>query len=205
VTRFHLGLVGLASLTLVGIAFLTLPAEELTTLATAVQAVGLVVALSLAVLTLTRDRSDRKVDRTLSIHQEFVSGDVGDARDRLHKHLSRGEGNKFKRAGRLQLRDDPSLNIYDSLSTETPFSDCGLLLRFFERAEITLRAGLVDDELFLELLGRHATWWGEALSLDRHARPKLAVHCLADWAETRAHPSRDYYVKWRNSLARDFD
>ncbi|MBV1853396.1 hypothetical protein [Catellatospora tritici] len=155
-----------------------------------VQAVGVVAALGLAAATLARDNRDRRVDRVLALHQELMTGDLWQARQRLVTHLTKlgqdqrkkGEPDRVRRVTRTDLRRDGDASVYAD-GTGSPRIDADLIVRFFERAEAARRTHSLHLPLFGELIGRHALWWNVALIADdRTWTSRQSLTELADWA-----------------------
>lgn len=154
-----------------------------------VQAVGLVVGLTVAVLSLLSGNDANRVDRVLDLHRELVSGDVGNARSRLADHLRRvGQaqlGSHYVyQPEKGDLRRNPQANAYEDAAAgdARPATDRALLLRYFERADGALKEGILHHGLFHRLIGSHVLWWDAALineDLDRPHRHSLAL--LAEW------------------------
>lgn len=150
----------------------------------AIQTLGVLLALVVAVATLRSDSRDRRVDRVLSFHREFTTGEVGEARSRLGQ-LIKGRMVDGEIA-QSDIRNDLSLNTYGDVSrTATPVHDRNLLLRYFERVWIAHDRGSLDDLMLTALVGRHATWWDRALPQETTtARVPLAR--LAEWSNRYA-------------------
>ena len=175
------------------------------------QALGLAIGLTLAILTLGEDQTARKVDRTVDLHRELVSGEVGIARRRLAA-LLRIDGPhtappRVRQPKTGDLANDPALKTYDttprySETDGSPYDDRVVLLRFFERANATRRAGVVDPDLLYTLIGPHALWWDAALWNDDRARDhRRALSDLASWTAERVvrSPHGDHHA-WMVTL-----
>jgi hypothetical protein len=193
---------------------LTLPAKGLlpdqyTALATGIQALVVVVALFVAVLTLRSESRNRRVDRVHELHRELTTGEVGEARARLGAFLrSNGTQSDPVRITTLdELRKGP-LNSYPSNQEEQfakPRRDATLILRFFERARIAQTGQTVDDTMFAALIGHYAGWWALAIP-DSGTTSRRPLTALADWANEYAakHPKADGLTQWATSRKRDF-
>jgi hypothetical protein len=186
-----------------------LSAERFGAYATALQALGVLAAIIIALSTLQSDSRDRRVDRTIGLHEQLTSGDIGDARRRLARHL-RDLGNPaatVRRTAMSSLRDDAQCSRYDPvLDGRNPFDDVEVIVRFFERCRLVHLRGSVDEPLFVELLGRHAAWWNKALLPD-HTNARRALAELATWAEGCAAANRGRYhflANWGLTRAADF-
>lgn len=177
--------------------------------ATGLQALGVLIALILALITLDADRHDKRVDRVLALHQELVTGEIEGCRIRLIDHLrKRGGGRHVLAVTREDLQKDPRLSHYDGQSEYTPFHDANTVLRFFERANAAVKARTVHEPLFHELIVRHALWWNTALRSS--ATPwvgRSALEELTSWAELyeKVHGARiGYLASWRKNRDHDF-
>ncbi len=177
--------------------------------ASGVQAMGVLIALILAMLTLGADRHDKQVDRVLALHSELVTGEVQSSRIRLIDHLRRrGGGIYVHEATRDDLQKDPRLSAYDVKSEYTPLHDANTVLRFFERANAAIKARTVYEPLFHELILRYALWWD--LALLPSSTPwagRAALTELAAWGKLyeEAHGERlEYLTSWRANRAHDF-
>lgn len=162
-SRYLLVLVAVIVVALVApIPFLT--SQRYSAYASGVQAVGVLIALILAMLTLGADRHDKQVDRVLTLHAELVTSDVQDSRLRLIDHLRRrGGGDRIRGVTRDELQKDPLLSVYVKDADHTPFHDANTVLRFFERANAAIKAKTVYEPLFHELIIRQVLWWDRAL------------------------------------------
>jgi hypothetical protein len=195
------------SLILILLPAIWLTPERYSAYAGAVQAFGVLVALIIAVGTLRTDTKDRRVDRTLQLHQELTSGEIGEARRRLGIHFrEKGSGTIVGRAHIADLRDDPGMSKYTLFPEESPYQDVNLLMRFFERARLVQVRESIDEPLFVELIGRHAAWWESALLPDQ-TNARLALKELASWVNQYARDHRSDYQflkNWGLTRARDF-
>ena len=192
---------------------LTLPAPWLTpdkysAYALAVQAIGVLATLGIAVATLRGDSRDRRVDRVLAFHQELTSGETNAARVRLVQHLrENGRNSRVLQVSTTQLRDrDSKLSGYrDASVNETPSDDVGLLLRFFERAWLAQATGSLEDSMSASLIGAHAGWWDRAI-LPSPSPARAALAELAAWANKFAetHKSESQFTNWGKTRQKDF-
>lgn len=164
-----------------------------------VQAIGVVVALTVAALTLQADSRDRRVDRVLALHQELVTGEVQAARVALVRHLRRRPDRRAISVSLERLDKDPELSRYAEDSehpsgdrSRTPGLDARLLLRFFERADAIRTSGAAYLPLYAELIGGHALWWSKHLipSSDGSSGLTRAVCNIGEWLEgyAQSHP-----------------
>jgi len=209
-TKRALWLVGAVTL-LIGLILLPtawLDMERFKVWISIVQAVGLIMALTFTTLTFRRDSKDRRVDRVLALHAELMSDPVASARRRLVRLIrSRTKDGKVLRLSRDELRTNPEYKIYSFSSDNHPFEDSSIVLRFFERATAALAADAVYKPLFVELLGRHATWWDIALEPEGVSVPRKPLEDLARWSNefTREHARAFPYLEgWGVNRERDF-
>lgn len=173
----------------------------------ALQALGIVLALVVAVATLRSDSRDRRLDRVLGFHRELTSGQVGEARSRLGELLKSNNANGavLKPVQLVDLRKGGPVDHYaDQQLPSTPQHDLNLLLRFFERVWIAHERGSLDDLMLVAMVGRHATWWDMALSRKERTGGPLAL--LADWSNEYAlhHANEPSLAAWGQTRSRDF-
>lgn len=174
-----------------------------------VQAVGVMVGLSLGVATLIGERSDRQVDRTLALHLELTDGSTSEARIRLVDHIRAHSNGPLVRPiseRQLKNRKDPIAKYATRGADSTPRRDTAKLIRFFERAWMAQQAGAVNEPLFVELIGRQAAWWNLAIDVE-HSNSKKNLNDLATWANEFALRYRDKYpflADWGATRLRDF-
>lgn len=172
--------VGLAFLLVLTTPALWLNNGQYTALATAVQAFGVVVALGLATETLITDSRDKKTDRTLDLHAQLVlSGPLNTARVRLVDHLRKhGSDRQVISVTRDDLTPEKNGRFSAYADGDAiPVHDTNLVLRFFERANAALAAGIIDYPLFHELLAGHAP-----LVAARHPRRRTTAHSRGSFA-----------------------
>ena len=210
--RISVAITALLVLTLI-IAVPILDADQYQALAAAVQAVGVVGALTLAALTFLGDSHDRRVDRALHLNELLTSGELNEARSRLLRHLERhhvaGTAGVRRIVSVGELTNDPTLKKYTSeVEGATPRLDVNRILRFMERANAARRGGIVDERLFHELIGRHAAWFSVALSADKSPSILAPLLQLGSWANSYAASWRGskppYVARWGESRVRDF-
>jgi hypothetical protein len=205
----YLFLLAAAIIIVLVVPFPFLESQRYSAYASGVQALGVLIALILAVLTLGADRHDKQVDRVLALHSEFVTGEIQAARIRLIDHLRRrGGGLYIQGATRDDLQKDPRLSAYDQEPEHTPFHDANTVLRFFERANAAIKAKTLYEPLFHELIIRHVLWW--ELALLPGSSPwfgRVALGELAAWGhqyEEVHGASLEYLPSWRANRERDF-
>jgi hypothetical protein len=189
------------------------PPDKFSAWATGLSAIAVVLALALAVATLRTDVKGRQVDRTLSLHSELTSGEVNDARlrlvDHLRKHGPTGPSGRRlpRRTTADELRSGHGLGTYGPNSKDNPKDDLSKILRFFERARLVRDAGSADDPLFVELIGRHASWWNCVLVRDGSRPPRRALMQLGLWCDAFADKHRrdyPYLAEWGKTRTDDF-
>jgi hypothetical protein len=181
--------------------------------ATGLSTIAVVLALALAVVTLRTDVKGRQVDRTLSLHTEFTSGEINDARLRLVNHLrehgsTNSSGHRMpRRVSVEELHAGSGMSSYGPNIQSNPKDDLSKILRFFERARLVRDAGSADDPLFVELIGRHACWWNCALIRNSSRGTRRALMQLGLWCDAFAgkHKRRySYLAGWGDARTRDF-
>lgn len=189
-----------------GVAFLLVGALQLIgddrygALTDGMQALGLVVALAAAALTLRADSRNQTLDRVLALHQELMSGKVGAARVRLVRHLRGHRRNEERpttleelRHGMLATYSSEDMRLdHDSVATHRPDLDLNILRRYFERADSAREAGAVYLPVFADLIGGHAQWWDRALVDDGRDTMRYHLADLADWSTSyiAGHPKQ---------------
>jgi hypothetical protein len=189
--------------------WLAIEADHISAIASTLQAVAVVPAILIAAFTLRRDSRDRRMDRLLAFHQELVSGDLNDARQRLAAHLRRHgtPSEPVRVTSRRELRDDRRLRAYQGDKEHNPYDDVNLLLRFFERVNAARLANALYRPMLVELVGRHAAWWDLAIAREDQPSPQWHMHSLAAWANIyaaayrRKHP---YLRDWGHNRSQDF-
>jgi hypothetical protein len=177
-----------------------LPADQYGALASAIQALAVVPAITVGALYLRADSHDRRVDRVLEFHEQLTSGEVQAARTRLTRHLRKhGVDGRPRVTSREELRSDPTMSKYsDNDSEHSPHQDVNLVLRFFERVNAARIAGSVDYALLTQLVGRHAVWLDRAIADEAGRDPRESMSSLADWANHFAEVNKRRYPFLRN-------
>ena len=183
--------------------------QQYSAYASGIQAIGVLIALVLAMLTLGADRHDKQVDRVLILNSEFVTGELQGCRMRLINHLRKHrDGLYIQGVTRDDLLNDPQLSTYDDDSAHTPYDDVYTILMYFERANAAIKTRTVYEPLFHELIMRHALWWD--LALPPSSNPmvgRVALGELVSWehAHEEAHgPRLEYVSSWYANFERDF-
>ncbi len=141
----------------------------------AVNSIALVGALGVAAYQLRRagqDARQRDVDartsRALDLYRDLVvEGDTAAAFHRLSLELRR-RGTQRHGATTWLLLDDSDFDHGGVLDpqipgSDSPFEDLYRVLWYFERVQISLKHGLVDESVLMETIGFHCWWWGELL------------------------------------------
>jgi hypothetical protein len=208
-----IGLLGGAALILAlgGFWFMLKP-DQYQALSGGIQALGVVLALTIAVMTLLSDSRDRRIDRVLQLHEMMTTRDAEAMRDRLYKHLlSRDQAEPPVRAVSLdELKPGGTLDHYANDPDHSPYQDVRQLLRLFERANATRAGGAIEEPLFHELIARHATWWAVAVGSKPRAAPYVLnpLLDLARWADdyqlTKNDPAKYYMRTWGESRMQSF-
>ncbi len=153
---------------------------------------------------LRRQRHTASVERTIALHRDLTTGEVGAARDRFteymwrvgafHRQRSCHQPTFFELLGPVYA-DPPSTTLTEWLheypvdiggvSTATPLRDLYKVLWCFERVGAALDAGLLDKVLFRDLLAHHAFWW-DSLCVriePDDTRHRFALRHLSDASE----------------------
>ena len=177
--------------------------------ATGLSTFAVALALLIAAVTFRSDVRDRKVDRTLALHAELTTGDTNDARLRLVRALRElprcGAGHLVP--ARYSLFDEGgSLSEHETGLESLPINDRSDLLRFAERARMAWDSGSVDDAMFVELIGRHLTWWNCALEDSNASTGRRALMSVAKRCDSYAdrHKDHAYFADWGVTRTRDF-
>jgi hypothetical protein len=182
--------------------------ERYASLTAGAQALGVVIALALAAFTLRSDSRDRRVDRVLALHNEFMTGGVWGARYRLAHHLHSLEGPRTSTVTREAVFGDPPRLRYASDSEAILKIDVDLLLRFFERANAARLTGALHGDLLADLIGKHAMWWDSAFAPDDEWMLRTPLQDLSSWCrgyvESRI-PTQPGLRDWLRPLQRDFE
>lgn len=178
----------------------------------AAQGIPVLVALLIAMRTLNSGRADSRVERTLTIHRELTTGELGHARWRLANHLRLHATNaaKVRVVGLRELsppRTSPEdhLSQYERSVTGAPRHDATSLLRFFERVEVAWDRDTLDKVMLCRLVGRHAGWWDLAFE-PRDTRERTPLTRLAQKLNTfvKSHPEEADFNEWWAERQRDF-
>lgn len=180
-----------------------LTADQYQGYGSAVQAFGVVLALLAAVAAVRADTRDRRVDRTIGLHLELIDGPVHQARIRLWTHLKPTPDRPLCTAIPMSDLRVGDLARYPDDDAHSPIEDINIIFRLFERVEAMRTAGVTDDRLLFQLLGRHALWWrsvirpGEGEALD----PPLSS--FVDWVVSS--PGHAHVVeRWRTHQSSEF-
>jgi hypothetical protein len=99
---------------------------------------------------------------------------------------------------RDEIRHDPILSKYRKDPSHSPRSDILLILRFFERVNAARLAGVIEGALLVELIGRHAAWWDEAIQYTGDEPPRVSLRDLSTWANEFASANQEKYLYLRN-------
>jgi hypothetical protein len=163
-------------------------------------------SLVVAAMAIMNDNAGRRLDRTLELHEQFVSGDLQAARRRLGNHLrAAGHDGRVYQPTPSELRSGGKLGSYGGNSSHVPNDDVSLIIRYFERAYETLRANSVDQPFFLRTIGREACWWARALERDWSSSAHQALQALAQWANAyEARLGAESIADWGEQREADF-
>jgi hypothetical protein len=216
-TRFTIGqrqsfitvaLAGFSVLAVITTLALLLSSSQYNAIASSIQAIAVIPAITIAALALTGDNRGKRVDRVLDFHKEFNSGEIQKATVRLTAHLrDHGVNGRARPMSRDELRHDPALSKYNKSSEYNPRSDILLILRFFERVNAARMARVVDSALLVELIGRHAAWWNMAIQYTDDEPPRVSLRSLTEWADDFASANQgkySYLRNWGKNLDREF-
>ncbi len=177
------------------------------------EALALIGGALVAVWTLLANRRDQRVERVLRLHEEFTTGEIGNARWRLRNHLARAlpAGAKPHQVGQVRTAqlESGKLGQYESVVVSaSPRYDATLILRFFERVRVAQNQGAVDPLMVCSLLGRHAGWWEIAiLRSESYVQEREPLTLLTDWANqyARKYAQRPGLEKWWCARERNFE
>ena len=182
--------------------------------ATALQAFAVLLALALAARSLSSEIRDRRLDRVIALHSNFMEGELGGARYRFIRHLrsNRSPEGRIARITRDDLMEDQPLAEYpehywSAFRDHNPRQDANLVIRHFERIDAARVAGSVDEDLLFRLLGPQAVWWDNALMWEPGRRGTWAIHRMAVWAReyVTEHPALEFpWGEWEWDIEYDF-
>lgn len=184
--------------------------------------VGLL-GLLLGVRQLQRQRQAQGVERTIALHRDLTSGEVGAARERFTTAMwwvGRRSGPLCHQPRWPEIDDSPpqpgDISKYSEgvtmNSTERPLRDLYRVLYCFERIEATLEGKAIDERLAWELLAHHTVWWdcltaniGDGSGDELGTRHICSLRHLAAWARDHEKefglPGRTDLTTW---AAKDF-
>lgn len=185
-------LIGLTILIVFLVSASLLTAAQYGTLASTIQAIAVIPAITIAAIALNNDSHDRRVDRVLDFHRELNSGYVQDAMTRLSGHLREHSADgRVRPTSREELKDDQVLSKYRSNQISNPWADAGIIQQFFQRANAARVAETVDLPLTAELVGRSAAWWSLAIKDPGYGISLSPMRELAAWTDEFAAESND--------------
>jgi hypothetical protein len=191
VSRFQKAILATSAVLLVGLGLIVagIYSDQIFgKVATGLQAIGVVVALSVAAATLLTDSKDRRLDRVLDLHKELTSGEAHQARARVVDHLrSLGSNGKARPVSHRAFIDDQAVANYSSTLERKPRLDLNIIIRFFERANSARLAEAVHLQTFAILVGGHALWWDRAI-IEQPTEFGAITHLrqLASWTRVYA-------------------
>lgn len=144
-----------------------------------------------------------RVERTIALHRDLTTGEVGAARERFTTAMwwaGRKSGLLCHQPTWEELDDSPptpgALAVYSAEvtgdPTERPLRDLYRVLYCFERIEKARSAGAIEDKLAWSLLGHHAVWWDclathitDDSTAELGTRHIESLRAFASWARTR--------------------
>jgi hypothetical protein len=182
--------------------------EEYSAWAAGIGAFFVAGSLLVAAAAVMNDNAGRRLDRTLELHEQLVSGELQTARLRLGHHLrAAGTDRKVYQPTASELRSGERLGSYGHDSSHSPSDDASLILKYFERAHGALVANSLDEPFFLRTIGREACWWARAFERDTgpSSSARHALQALAQWAD--AHAGRlgsEFTTDWGQTREADF-
>lgn len=156
-----------------------------------------------------RRDEDRRTERTLELYRDVVvDGETSLAFHRLSVLLRRLGTERHGRTTWLLLSDEEfgRGGLLDPTKPEldTPFQDLYQVIWYFERVEMSIRYGLVDQDVLYRTVGFHCWWWAQILRNIHTPKAARALKLLApqarDWAV-----ANDEYERWVAHCADDFD
>jgi hypothetical protein len=142
-----------------------------------------------------------RIERTVALHRDITTGEVGAARDRFTELMWR-EGSRLKPGRCYQPRFAELLrpefthasasvqrgNLADypadlTASGASPSRDLYKVLWCFERIHALLASEQLDQGLAVDLLGRHTVWWNSLCAeiSDDDTMHRRALRQAADW------------------------
>lgn len=165
--------------------------EQFAALATAIQSVIVAVALLIALVTYRSDSRDRRVDRVLSLHEEYFDEDFQAQRTGLLKEVRSG------------ARPYPELRT--AALSRQEYRARVRVLRFFQRVQVARVSDSLEDRLAASLLGRQAAYGDLALELD-DKESRRGLHDFALWADNfaKTHSEDQLFTGWGATRMRDF-
>ena len=155
-----------------------------------------------------RRDEDARTERSLQLHNDIVAeGATHEAFHELSVFL-REEGSTRYGATTWYLLNDEDFSgrglMAQRGSDDRHFRHVYTVLWFFERAEIALKYGLVNEKVLLHSVGYHIWWWNELL-LDLHhpkamdSLERLAIRA-AEWASAEG-----VLDDWKSRCSTDFN
>lgn len=181
-----------------------------------VGSLGTIAAIATAVgVGLVQLRAQRRmsaIERTIVLHEVLTTGEIGNARGRLSRHMWRtakaagGEAVAWQPCWQelvgeqyMHVRGGADFSIYpqdmQASPGETPLRDLYSVLWAFERIAEADRSGLLDRELTRSMLAAHAVWWAvmcEHITVDQtrfvaglnDLAARYSTEDLAAWARS---------------------
>lgn len=164
-------------------------------------------SLLIAAAAVMNDNVGHRFDRTLALHEQFVSGELQAARLRLGSHLGAvSDDDLVHQPTWSELQSDDAVGNYGSSPGHTPVEDASLILKYFERAYEAVRANAVHEPFFVRTIGREGCWWARAFErIPATFQSQEALQQLLVWADdyVEQHP-RDSPNDWGRQRRIDF-
>jgi hypothetical protein len=164
-------------------------------------------SLVVAAAAILNGNAGHRLDRTVLLHEQFVSGELQAARLRLGDHLREVSNDGWVyQPTQSELRSGGKLGSYAHNSSHSPREDASRIVRYFERAYETLRANSVYEPFFLRTIGREACWWARAFERDStSSSAQQALQNLAKWADAyEARLRSESIPDWGQQREKDF-
>ncbi|MFG2556222.1 hypothetical protein ACGFWF_40780 [Streptomyces sp. NPDC048581] len=172
---------------------------------------AIAVAIGVGLVQLRAQRKMSAIERTIALHEVLTTGEIGNARGRLSRHMWRtareagGEAVAWQPRWQelvgyqyIQNLGSNDLSIYppdmQAPPEQTPLRDLYSVLWAFERIAEADRSGLLDQELTRSMLASHAVWWAvmcEHITVDqtrfvaglKEFAARYSTEDLASWAQ----------------------
>lgn len=155
-----------------------------------------------------RRDEDARTERSLKLHHDIVAeGATHEAFHELSVWLREHGTERFGATTWYLLSDDDfaanGLMVRRG-NEDRHFRHVYTVLWFFERTEIALSHGLVNQEVLLESIGYHIWWWDELFRELKHPKARSSLSRLADKARTWA-VNEGVADNWHKGCLTDFN